>query len=364
MKTKIKQDEFYQLMQAKIAIYYVVKGRKLINPVSNESFFFEKIFIEENPILAREKAFSYYKNYISILEENQLLTKTPLNNFPCYLNEDFEGIELQQYSSSNIVYESSELFDKGVAIYMVINKPMTSLRLHDKEGDRFLIHGIWNFVLGDILTMIRGLKQEYAYYVDYEYHMSGCVIHTNFSVYDKRYSQNYILSTPFNWDNNYYTAQNQQKIQKTVQIKFLQDAIRFGSLEENEYTSKLTKKSMIMNIASLLNHKGGYLFYGINTSRKSENKLSKVNLANFKTKVELILLSEFVTVPQSISLRFIKVGENIVALFEVKEFGVHPVFVKINGKSKFFIRDVHGAFEIKDPQEIYNYCKNKRRNIF
>ena len=50
------------------AIYYIIKGRYYYSTTLMKFIAFEKSFINQNPIEAREQAFSFYSNYATILE--------------------------------------------------------------------------------------------------------------------------------------------------------------------------------------------------------------------------------------------------------------------------------------------------------
>jgi len=164
---------------------------------------FEEKFINENPIIAREYAFYFYKNYATILEAHQQLSYKPLKDTPLLSNENFGGIVIEKYSVVDVKYEQPELFDKGIAIYMVVQNPITYRRKTDQKGERFLIHGIWNFDTPDIKNFTAGLIREFGYYENFNYNRAGYDEVVDFLNLDflkrdfEKTKLHTILSTPF-----------------------------------------------------------------------------------------------------------------------------------------------------------------------
>ncbi len=363
MKAKIEFSKPENIIQSKAAICYVVRGRKLRNVISGEDEFFERFFFNEEPILAREQAFSFYQNYVLILEEHKLLFQIQLPTSVTFLNDDFGGIDIQNYSRATVRYDNSNSFDNGVAIYMVVEKPICYIDKTDKTGDRFLIHGIWNFDQTDMKNMIDGLIREYGYYAKLKNDLKNYAEIVDFSAYNFKGNSKYsIISTPFDWNFNYFLNEK-RKVEKTkIRLQNYKYQIEKGSSDRNAFETRMDKNKLVRTIASFLNTNGGMLFYGINEFRQSENIFKKVKPAIFKKAIHLLLRQKFSVIASNIDLRFINVGVNVVGVFSVSSHRESPVFVKENNLNKFYIRNDNGIKLIKDPEEIYNYsmARNSR----
>lgn len=359
METSKEFSKPENLIQKKSAIHYVVKGRRLQKDSSNKPNYFEAFFFDENPILAREKAFSFYQNYATILEEHKLLFQKQLSlpfNFSKY---NCENSEIQKYSTADVKYQNPTLFDKGIAIYMITEKPISYMDKTDKKLDRHLIHGIWNFKENDMLAMINGLIREYGYYAKHKYETKNQTKAINLKSYRFQGLEDFsILSIPFDWHSNYYLKTNNQTIMQNRRISFYQSCIQKGTLARHAYETKLDNAKLIRIIASLINTSGGSLFYGINESRHSVSVFKKIQPSVFKKEVTLLLRQEFPLFSNLIQLRFLRVGVNIVAMFEVNTNREIPVFVAENKQKRFYIRDENGLVLMKDPEEITAYNLN------
>lgn len=225
MKTKEEFSKLKELIGEEVAIYYVVRGRKLNTEAGEESEYFEKIFFNEELITAREQAFSFYKNYVLILEENKLLFPTQSSNTVSDENA------IQKYSSNNVTFQNPELFDKGITLNMVVGNPISYMGKTDNKGDNYLIHGILNFEESDIKNMIDGVMREYGYYAKYKSNLKNQVELVDFSAYGNYGNLKYsILSTPFNWYFNPFTERETERINTNKRLKKYKLQIEKGSL--------------------------------------------------------------------------------------------------------------------------------------
>ena len=111
----------------KSKIFYQLKGT-MFRSKNNETNFIEinEIFVDESPIVAREKAFNTYQNYIDVFLQAKEKE---------YISHEQTVIELKDFTSSykreflkfgNEIIDEIDLdFDKGLNIYMVYqNSPI------------------------------------------------------------------------------------------------------------------------------------------------------------------------------------------------------------------------------------------------
>lgn len=362
MKAKHELGKPKNLIKKEASIYYVVKGRKKSkNTEVNE--YYEEHFFDDNPIEARKKAFSYYQNYLSILQENNLLIKVE-SSVPSELTEnesEFNSFKIQALGTAHSKYSDSLCFDRGVALYMVINKPIQYMNKKDTKNERFLIHGIFNFQEADMREMIEGLIREYGYYSILNYDKVGHEEQIDFSNYALGFGKYSIIATPYNWLYNSYLKSKHQVNKSNKRLLFLQDRIKNGSLERNAFETRLSKHKLIKIIASFLNSNGGTLFYGINEyNRNAENVFKKIRTTFFKNQMQEVLKSEFGHLSKQITIQFIKVNSKYVAVFKVEIRAKENIFVTENNTKKFFIRTKNGIEQIKDQSLLLDYCINRK----
>jgi hypothetical protein len=351
------------------AIYYVVKGRLSYSKLTNSFVPFEEKFIHENPILAREQAFSFYKNYAAILEEHEQLFHKPLDCPYLFSNENFGGLAIQKFSVADVKYQNPMLFDKGIAIYMVVQNPIKYMHKTDEKEERFLIHGIWNFDKIDVENLTNGLIREFGYYLTFKYETIGYDEVINFSVFDaKRFTiarpKLYtILSTPFSWHFNYYLYKNKTALQKSNRIKNIQRRIHSGNLIDNAYLSTLNHKEIVKVIASLMNENGGFVFVGISSEHKSIPLFEETKINEFKSQIQMVLRKKFKEISTKIKLSLYKIGDNVVIVFEVSKSKQKGVFITEDHRKVFYRRNNFGLYKFNDPEKIVNYCMSRNVNL-
>lgn len=276
------------------AIYYVVKGRLSYSKATKSELPFEEKFLHENPILARAKAFSFYQNYASILEEQMQLSCKSLPITILSSDENFGEIALEKYSNVDVSYQNPNEYDKGIAIYMVVQRPMDYMHKTDEIAERFLIHGIWNFDKSDIKNLKNGLIREFGYYQTFKYETNNYAEVIDFSVLeDKKFaypkSELYsIISTPISWSFNYYLNENKVQLKKDRRLQNIQNRIQKGTLLNNVFLSSLNHAAIVQEIASLLNENGGFVFLGLNKFRKSVSLFEDKKFNDFKSEISVI----------------------------------------------------------------------------
>ena len=363
MKAKHELDRTENVIETKASIYYLVKGRKKTTNTEDEEYY-EEFFVDDDPIEARKKAFSYYLNYISILQEHRILQPTHcsyiINEF---LKNDnrFNSIELQKLGTGPTNYKPNFCFDRGVGLYMVVNYPINYMNKKDKKNDRFLIHGAFNFVDADIKEMIEGVIREYGYYCQFKYNKLGYEEQIDFYRYAMGFGLYTIISTPYNWIFNWYLNRKSQNAKTIRRLKYLQNLINTGCLEKSAFETRLSKHKLIKIVASFLNSNGGTLFYGIDQiSRGSQNVFSKVKPDFFKTEMQKVLKNEFGYMSNRVSISFIEVNQKITAVFKVENKGNECIFINENNTKKFFVRSDKGIEQIKDPNLLMDYCVSRK----
>jgi hypothetical protein len=378
--------ELFTSLEEQPAFYYVVKGRFYRSKEANAMVAFEEKFIHINPIIAREQAFAFYKNYATILEAHQqLCTKSLLCNASLF-SKNFGGSDIEKYSTFDVKYEEIDFFDKGIGIYMIIRNPILSKRKTDQIGDRFFIHGIWNFDTLDIEDFKTGLLREFSYYLYFGYDKANYEETIDFSIlnfvkfdWEKPKFQS-IISTPFNWTCNYYLLENnreakskrekqrQQEYSIIENIKFkrndsIQNRIQKGDLINNAFLPTLNHEIIVKTIASLLNENGGSVFVGVNSNREIINLFEKIKFNDFIFETIRLFKRDFKDVVRNFTTSFHRVGQTVVVVFDVLPSPIKAIFLSENNQKIFYRRNNFGFYPYNDPEEIVNYWVERKTNL-
>jgi hypothetical protein len=152
----------------KSKIFYQLKGT-MFRSKKNETNLIEinEIFEDENPIIAREKAFNTYQNYIDVFLQGKEKE---------YISYEQTVIELEDFTSSykrefvkignEIITEIDVDFDKGLSIYMVYgNSPIYQTVEGEKNYEnKLLIHFIENKLSDLVWNVLDNLFEEFKVY--------------------------------------------------------------------------------------------------------------------------------------------------------------------------------------------------------
>lgn len=370
----------------KAAIHYVVKAKLIRLKKGNEIDFLEieEKFESQNPINAREKAFSYYQNFIDVLLEGKNKR---------YSSDRQARIELTSFidpGTSTTVrigdkeIELSDSFGNGIGVFMVIDHPLKDKIFEDKVGEEFLIHGIGRISFSDDpQSLMDSLNHEFWYYKQLDYDTKNYKQNIDFYEYDIAETEsNKILETPFDWT-GYDLPDKNDDLYRTEELAVGEnETLSFEQLIKNGESNQVEfKPSLLYNFSSgkagisikgiiakaicaFLNTRGGFLFIGVNDEGQVQGLEHDYKLANGKNPKDYFqlefdqMLSHFL----SFSIKNYVVGQ-FCSLYG-KEFFVvtvspsknRPVF--LNGKygKEFFVRGEASTRRLKDIEEIVNYC--------
>ncbi len=366
-----------------IAIHYIVRV-KLIRFINNEKIDFihdEKVFKEQSPILAREKAFSHYNSYIdTILEPNlhhyEISQRLSLRIEKRTIELDNEKVEINDFQS-------------GIGVFLIIDEPIND----DKKGDEFLIHGV-GFSFNDPQSLIDSLNFENWYYEHYKYETKNYRINIDFYEADvDEVGLETILRTPFDWSvldiPTKYDENPKESITDDERKELFMEIIQDGESNQVEFKSSLVsylnrygeigyskhiKFKIVKTIVSFLNSNGGFLFIGVKDDMsilglESDFSLAQSKLDNpkdyFKLEVDKIIKEHFKISATNISGEFIELDNKQVYIMKI-EPSLKPIFIfnrtnkdEAKHKKEFYVR-LTGASSILYPEidEIVDYCLN------
>jgi hypothetical protein len=149
-------------------ILYQLKGT-MFRSKKNETNPIEinEIFEDDNPIIAREKVFNAYQNYIDVFLQGKEKE---------YISYEQTVIELQDFTNSykrefvkignEIIAEIDVDFDKGLSIYMVHKNSPTFVTLEGEKiyENKLLIHFIENKLSDLVWNILDNLFEEFKVY--------------------------------------------------------------------------------------------------------------------------------------------------------------------------------------------------------
>lgn len=182
--------------------YYQVKGNLFRSKNNLEDLIeINEVFKNDSPILARERAFEVYQNYVDVLLESKDLTydshretvsaikdffSTQTDTTPLYLSEIFGPIE------NNL--------DKGISIYLIMSDSKTFNTLEGEliYEDKILLHDLNSEIKGLKEVMHTGLLQEYQLYKKYDYNCKDYLASFPTAEKSAKNKYEYILRTPIN----------------------------------------------------------------------------------------------------------------------------------------------------------------------
>jgi hypothetical protein len=182
--------------------YYLLKGtlyRSKDNP--HDLIEIHEVFKNDSPILARERAFEVYQNYIDVLLESKNLTYE--NHRDAVVStKDFISIEpkIAPLFMEGIFGAIEDDFDKGISIYLVMpdSKTFTTLEGELIYEDKILIHDLNSEIAGLKEVMHTGLLQEYELYKKYDYDCEDYAASFPTAEKSAKNKYQYILRTPIN----------------------------------------------------------------------------------------------------------------------------------------------------------------------
>ena len=132
----------------------------------------DEIFKDDNPILAREKAFNLFQNYIDIFLESRGEVYTTHEAAVIALQDFVNSYKREYFKIRNIkVLQLHTDFGKGLNICLVManSKIITTLDGSKFYEDEHLVHYIDNEFDDLKLNVLDELAFEYALYVKYKY---------------------------------------------------------------------------------------------------------------------------------------------------------------------------------------------------
>jgi hypothetical protein len=379
-----------------VAFHYAVKVKLIRYETKDEIDFinYEKVFENENPIIAREEAFEEYEAWIKDLY-------TGMGKTSEYTTDKKARIDLQKFitlsDKDKVEIGETEidyinLFSYGIGVYLVINghidKPNTYLEL-----GKNLLHGIGTPASYDNLDIIiMDLSEEFKLYQHYNYNTKNKEIEIVYCSRDEweegfREDEPYtykIIETPFDWsgyDKPYWWGEPKEESTNELFERIIEngegEVIEFKPTLSYHFTKKTWQGKYEVNykiakaICAFLNSKGGLLFIGVTDKGEPQGLDFDFNLADKENKFDYFkldfdrILENFIGifVKPIVNIEFIEVKGKQICVVKVDP-SKEPVFlIAEESKKEFWVRGNASNRQITDLDKIVSYLSNRQQNL-
>lgn len=375
--------------------YYKVKAKLIRFAEDSKIDFleFEDRFEDEDPIVARGKAFEHYQNYIDVLLEGKGLTYTSDKQ----AREDLKSfIDPGTRTYLKIGDKDIELKDSfGIGVFLIIDKPIADPILDEKTGDELFIHGIGNISYAgdrpDIL--IFELQREYEYFKHFNLSTAGRETEVSYCDREEleaglrdepeRYT---VLSTPFDWfgyDVEFWWELYNRYEEIDQAPVSIQDIIKAGENNQVEFKPSLlynflsgkpgiSIKALIARaISAFLNSNGGLVIIGIQDNGNIQGLEYDFSLANGRDPRDFFrlefdqMLDHFLSfsVKNNVTGEFYELEGKDIFVVTVTPNNRRPIFLNGQQGKEFYVRGEASTRQLKDIEDIANYCIEKWSTI-
>lgn len=368
------------------AFHYAVKV-KLIRYETEDDIDFinhEKVFINDNPILARQEAFKEFEEWITDLYSG-------MEKAGEYLTDKQARIDLQKFTTPsgkhNVQIDENEIdfgnsLGHGIGVYFIIDKPFhqswESEDMYDKSGDAHLLHGIGTSdKYNDPLEISDALNNEILYYEHYNYDKSNFERTANIYDWDKPgIDEIHFLETPFDWTGLDIEPEKQPEVIEQYIAESIEEIIANGEGNKVEFKPALlynfktdkagisVKGKIATAICSFLNSNGGILFIGLDDNGKSQGLEKDFSLSNGKKPKDFFqnefdqMIEHFLSfsVKSNITGQFYERDDKDIFIVMVEPSKNRAIFVKGQNGKEFWVRGNAGNRQLTDIEELANYC--------
>ncbi len=394
----------------KTAFHYLVKAKLVRFKNGNDVDFleFEEKFEDETPILARNRAFNHYQNYIDVLLEGRHKE---------YFSDRQAREELQSFIDpgtktkikiQGAEFEISDSLGNGIGIFMVIDNPKPDT--DDKIGDELFIHGIGSIGLSyDPDSVVFHLDAEFDYYKYFQYNTENKdieVIYCNRGEWEDGFrndepSAHNILQTPFDWEGydkphwwDEFAKEENTGIGQAIKTvkgivlkpigeinsqKTVEEIIKGGENNTVEFKPSLlynfkTAKAGIgikgiiaKAICSFLNSNGGWLFIGVNDDGVIQGLEKDFQLSDKNNPKDFFrlqfdqMLEHFLSfsVKNNVMGKFVQINGRDIYWVTVTPNKRRPIFLNGEFGKEFYVRGEASSRKLTDIEEIVNYCMDR-----
>jgi hypothetical protein len=375
------------------AFHYAVKVKLIRYETQDDIDFinYEKVFENENPILARQEAFKEYEEWIKDLY-------TGIGKTGGYITDKQARIDLQKFTTpsgeQNVQIDENQIdfrnsFGYGIGVYFIIDLPFhqswESHDMYDKKGDEHLLHGIGTTdKYNDPLEISDALNSEMLYYEHYNYDKSNFERKAHIYDWDKPgIDEIHFLETPFDWTGfDLEPEEEPETIEQNTEQR-IEEIIANGEGNKVEFKPALlynfktdkagisVKGKIATAICAFLNSNGGFLFIGLDDNGKTQGLGKDFSLSNGKKPRDFFqnefdqMIEYFLSfsVKANITGQFYERDGKDIFIVIVEPSNNRAIFVKGQNGKEFWVRGNAGNRQLTDIEELANYCIDRWTNL-
>ncbi len=377
----------------KAAFHYAVKVKLIRYETKEDINFidFNKVFENENPILARQEAFKEYEEWIKDLY-------TGIGTTAKYSTDKQARIDLQKFTTPsgkhNVQIDENEIdfgnsFGYGIGVCFIIDKPFhqsgVSEDRYDKAGDEHLIHGIGTTEnYNNPLEISDALLSEILYYEHFKYDTGNFERRTNFYDWDiDDVGEIHFLETPFDWTGLDVKPESETKeVVEQNPRQRIEEMIANGEGNQVEFKPALLynfktdkagisiKAKIATAICAFLNANGGFLFIGLDDDGRPQGLERDFSLANDKKPRDYFhgefdqMIEHFLSfaIKANVIGEFYRLEGKDIFIVAVEPSKNRAIFLKGQNGKEFWVRGNHGNRQLTDMEELANYCIDRWGN--
>lgn len=352
-------------------IKYIVKAKIIKGKIDNQTIFetFDKEFINEEPITARNEAIEYFQDVLEMLKNS---TKDEEEFKSKMVDED----SYYEFEISNNRYRKYQ--ESGLALYVNFNNEDLLLLA---EGD---------FSIDEWDTTFFNLKDEYEFYIQNQFNLNSqetqltyyCKIEWEDGYTENEPETTTILNTPADWSGKeeelwWDKERKLALIQEEPKTWTPENVIALGEGKFIEFKPALVynfktqrggigiKYIIAKSICSFLNTGGGFLFIGVSDDKQPIGLEPDFSLSDGKDPFDFFrlefddMINQFFSssIHGKIRTEFVSVQEKDVFIVQVDKSD-RPIFLKSKEEKEFWIRGEASTRRLTEVADIIDHCFN------
>jgi hypothetical protein len=350
-------------------IKYTVKAKIIKGTIDSQTIFetFDKEFVNDQPIIARNEAIEYYEDLVDMLKNSS-------SDEEDFKSKMIDEDSYYEFDSLNHKYRNHQ--ESGLTLYVNFN------------DEDLLLLADGDFSLDEWDTTFLNLKEEYEFYIQNNFKTQNQ--EEQITLYSKgEWEEGYtedepettiILKTPADWSGKeeelwWDKERKLAKIQEEPRTWTVDDVIVLGEGKQIEFKSALVfnfktqrggigiKYIIAKSICSFLNTGGGFLFIGVSDDKKALGLGPDFSLAEGKDPFDFFKLEfdEMVnrffssSIHGKIKTEFHSFQEKDVFIVQVDKSD-RPVFLRGQEEKEFWIRGEASTRRLIEVADIIDHC--------
>ena len=332
-------------------IYYIIQGESRTQ--DNKNFDYE--FLDNNPLIAREKAFDFFLYNISLQNESKTATT---NKAEPQIKSEFV---LNDVNNFILPSKENDPDEQGVGLYLVVNNTKGFRQKSEQSEERFLLHAENMTNFETIQEIKRSLSREFGLYkyLDFQTADYERTIATHYGLMSENEFETILtLKTPFDFKTfDFITSRNNLFDRKTLHV--LNNILH----QTSSYIHVLDWHKIRTEVSSFLNTGRGYIFLGnIKNTDTITSVFEGISLTEISTILDEKILNYFPEHHDCFSFEFITINNALIVVIVFKTF-VTPCFYDNTTNNNFHYRDKDGINVMNRTPLIVGYLDLQKSRL-